>query len=145
MQEASGELEPWRFVGLCSRRLKIAITQEPHDSRAIRSASPRIPEPPERLGRPLCRCRGSRRRLCPFRRLRDRQRDQPAPDQRPAPAAGRDRVLVGEDVACNDKASRSVISSSNLEGTQDWKPFVTSRRVPPNPPPFHINPLVLAR
>lgn len=32
-------------------------------------------------------------------------------------------------------------TSSYLEGTTVWKPFVFADRVPANPPDFHINPL----
>jgi hypothetical protein len=44
-------------------------------------------------------------RADPDRRLRDREGDQLAvTDERPPPAACRDRVLVREDIGCNDKA-----------------------------------------
>src|SRR4029453_15196246 len=46
--------------------------------------------------------------------------------------------------AATTRASRSVISSSHLEGTQVWKPFFDNDNEDPRPAsaPFHIKPLV---
>ena len=57
------------------------------------------------------------------------------------PRAG-PRYSSANTYAATTRASRSVISSSNLEGTQVWKPFFVDRRVPANPPTLHIKPLV---
>jgi len=51
------------------------------------------------------------------------------------------RYSSAKTYAATTRASRSVISSSDLEGTQVWKPFVLVGRVPANPPDFHIKPL----
>src|SRR5205085_3002268 len=50
---------------------------------------------------------------------------------RPCPAGT--RYSSANTYAATTRASRSVISSSNLEGTQVWKPFLVKPRVPAEP------------
>src|SRR5207244_9511282 len=57
------------------------------------------------------------------------------------PGRAATRYSSAKTYAATTRASRSVISSSDLEGTQVWKPFFVIERVPANPPDFHINPL----
>src|SRR5262249_12703467 len=57
------------------------------------------------------------------------------------PARAGSRYSSANTYAATTRASRSVISSSDLEGTQDWKPFDIEAEDPCRPPPFHIKPL----
>jgi hypothetical protein len=79
----------------------------------------------------------------PDRRLRDRKRDQlgVARQRRPAPPS-RDPTLISEDIRCNNKGFQIRHLELPSRGTQVWKPFAFSGRVPANPPEFHIKPLV---
>jgi hypothetical protein len=76
-------------------------------------------------------------RADPDRGLTDGERHQlRVTDQRRSAAPRRDRVVVGEDVRCNDKGFQIRHLELPSRGDMVWKPFVLTRRVPANPPTF---------
>jgi hypothetical protein len=73
----------------------------------------------------------------PDRSLRDGERDKlRVNDQRRPATPRRDRVLVGEDVRCNDKGFQIRHLELPSRGDMVWKPFVLPSRVPADPPTF---------
>src|SRR3954453_20114617 len=75
----------------------------------------------------------------PDRRLRDRQRDQlGVANQRPPPTTRRHRVLVGEDVSCNDKGFQIRHLELQSRGDTGLEALLRRRRrgpLPRRPPP----------
>src|SRR5581483_6699281 len=82
-------------------------------------------------------------RADPDRSLSDSQRDQlRIADQRPPTAARGTGYSSANTYAATTRASRSVISSSHLEGTDGLEALLREQTAGPcRNPPFHINPL----